>query len=168
MLRSLLGFLCACTLACAAVEGGPPPTVVGKSAEAAADIATDAVCEYADRCGTITVTCADCAQGQDCPGCFAELVEVEYDACTMDVGEDFANGFACEGITDEEAARVDACLQELAARECPTVEEAEAWADGGPGEDPRQPEVCDTLEDIRWRCFEQGEPEGMVPSPVPG
>lgn len=164
----MLGLSCLCLFACVEKDPAGPPSVVGKSAEAAAEIATEAVCEHVDRCGLITITCADCAADEECGGCSAELEEIAYDACAMELGEQLADGFACETITDEEAAQVDACLRALAQGECPTVEQAEAWARGGPGEDPRQPAACETLEDIRWRCFEQGEPKGMVPEPLPG
>jgi hypothetical protein len=169
LLRCLLGLVCVSLLACSAKEGdGSPPSVERKPADQAAEIATETVCEYAERCGMISITCADCSAGPGCPGCYAEHYDVAYGECTAQLGEDFATGFACEPITAEEAARVDECLQVLFDGACPTVEEAEAWANGGPGENPTRPEVCDTLEDIRYRCFEYGDSDGNVPEPQPG
>lgn len=173
MLRCLLGFLCLSTVACAAKEDDGPPSVEGKSAEEAAEVATQEVCEFADRCGRISIACADCAGEGECGGCFAEHFAIAYDECTMEVSIDFANGFACdeEMVTAEELALVDECLQALETFACPTIEAAEAWADGGPGEDPRAPKACEVLEDIQYRCFEMGEPQesdGMMPTPITG
>lgn len=167
MLRCLLCLSCLLPLACTQKEDGPP-SVAGKSAEEAAEIATHEVCEFIDRCGVISLACADCAAPGEACGCDAELHVISYDACTMEAAQDFANGFACdeEDVTPEEVALVDECLQALETFACATVEEVEASA--GPGEDPRQPEACDVLEDIRARCYEPGEPEGMTPTPITG
>lgn len=149
-LSALLVFLGACD------EGtqSDPPSVMGAPPEQAAQTATDVVCEYADRCGQITIACPDCAEGQEC-SCSAEHYEVSFDTCVDDIAPDLETGFACEELTAEEEATVDTCLAALQTEACVTVEQAEAWANGGGGDDPRTvvPE-CQLLEDIRYRCFE--------------
>jgi hypothetical protein len=167
--RGLLGMVCLSLLGCTEKGDGSPPSVAGEPAEQAAEIATRAVCDYAERCGDISITCADCGGGPDCVGCFAEHYDVEYAACTAEIGPDLATGFACEAVTPEEAALVDECLQALADLECPSIEEAEAWANGGDGENPTAPpEPCRTLEDIRYRCYDYGDPGSQMPEPAPG
>src|SRR5690606_19109732 len=50
------------------------------------------------------------------------------------------------------------CLQALTDLSCVSVEQVEAWANGGGGDDPRNlPEACDVLEDIRVRCHDDAD-----------
>jgi hypothetical protein len=164
-----LAVICFSIVACSEADPLPPPSIVGKSAEQAADIATAEVCEFVDRCGRISIVCADCDSEEECGGCQAELREVDYQTCVADLGEDFSVGFACEAITREEEGLVDECLRALFDLECPTVDDAEAWANGGGGDNPADgPEACDALEDIRYRCIDYSDPEGNVPEQTSG
>jgi hypothetical protein len=155
--------------ACDEAEDPPPLTIEGKSAEEAADVTTEVACDYVARCGLIEVTCADCDVGQDCGGCYVEPRAVTTDACIADLGPDLETGFACQALTPEEEALVDECLAALPTAECTSIEEVEAWANGGGGEDPRnEPAACDVIEEIRYRCFDYGEPGGGAGEPTPG
>lgn len=150
--------ICFAIFACSEAAPAAPASIAGKTAEQAADIATTEVCEFVDRCGKISIVCADCGVDEECGGCVADLREVDYQTCAAEVGEDFSVGFACETITRDEEALVDECLRALFDLECPTVEEAEAWANGGEGDNPADgPEACDTLEDIRYRCIDESD-----------
>lgn len=152
------------TAACTEDEG-PLPSVAGQSAEEAAEISTDVACDYAARCGHYSVSCSDCV-GDGCVGCFVEHTEVEYGACTAELGPDFETGFACEELTPEEEALVDECLHSVVDAPCVSQEEVEAWVNGGGGEDPRTiSDACDLLEEIRYRCFDYDYPNTSEPIP---
>ncbi len=128
------------------------PTVAGKSPPLAADISTAIVCDYAARCGEVSVSCADCA-GSDCGGCQAEHLLVTYDACADEVGEQLGEGFACAELSDEDERLIVACLAARPSLACVSADEAEAWANGGDGPDPRKlSPACQRLEDLRWGC----------------
>jgi hypothetical protein len=156
--------------ACEKVESHPL-TVADKSAEEAADLTTDLACDYAARCGMIEVSCADCASGEDCGGCYVEQTELTVEDCEAEISSDVLAGFSCQPLTEDEEARVDECLAVLNSAECPSVEEVDDWANGGGGEDPR-PEAlaaCDVLEEIMSRCYEPGESSEPAPAePMPG
>lgn len=129
------------SLACAA-QAGDPPSIVGVSDDRAAAIATEVACEYIDRCGEVSITCADCDTSGDC-GCDVEITEVTYDQCSDVALPQLSVGFACMTLTADEQAAVDACLQGLGEWACPDVD----------AEDPAAlPDGCDVLQDIRYRC----------------
>lgn len=157
---------------CYDVEPPPPPTVADKSAEEAADITTEAACDYVSRCGLVEVTCADCASGEDCGGCYAEQVEVTVEDCEEEFAPQALTGFSCQPLSAEEEALVDECLAALTTAECPSIEEVDDWANGGGGEDPRPDALaaCDVLEEIMSRCDEHGEDSlpGAPAEPTPG
>lgn len=166
MHRSILGLLTLLmplAVACEPVES-PPPSIENMSVEDAAELTTEIACDYVDRCGLIEVSCADCAEGQDCGGCFVERREVDVDTCAADLRPDLEAGFGCETLTPEEEALVDECLSLLPTAECTSIEEVEAWANGGEGSDPREGlSACDQVEEIRYRCSDV-----QSPTPVPG
>lgn len=148
-------------------KGSEPSSVMGAPPQEAAQIATDVVCEYVERCGRISVACPDCDEGQSC-SCTADLHEVSFELCTDELGPELETGFGCEPLTPEEETAIDTCLAALPEHACVTEEQAEAWANGGGGNDPRLivPE-CEVLEDIRYRCFEQEvDPNTQTPDPV--
>ncbi len=170
MRRPLLGLSCCWALIVGCAENGsePPESVVGKSAAQASEIATEVVCEYAARCGEISISCADCADSEGCGGCFAEHHEVEYGECEARLSEQLRTGFGCEPVDPADERLVDECLAALPSSSCADVEDAEAWANGGAGDDPRDlPEACDALEDIRYRCFDYEDPEQEPGVPIP-
>lgn len=151
----------------------PPPTIENKTAEEAAELTTEVACGYVSRCGLIQVSCADCAEGEDCGGCTAEQIPVATDECVADLTPDLEVGFSCQALTPEEEALVDECLAILPSAECPSIEVVQDWANGGGGEDPRNElAACDVLEEIRYRCYDYGEPDGdpgePAPAPMPG
>jgi hypothetical protein len=159
---SPLLLLCLLPLACDRADS--PPTIADRTPEQAAEVVTEVACEYVERCGELSITCADCeGDGAACGGCTVEVVPVEHDACVDHLTEDFVAGFGCVALTDEEQAAADACLGTLGDWACPDPELAEAWANGGGGPDPTaRPAGCDVLEDIRYRCSDDGgdaEPE---------
>lgn len=174
--RSLLGLLALLSLpfmpACDQKQEDPAPlTIEDKSAEEAADLTTDVACEYVARCGIVEVSCADCASGEDCGGCYVEQTEVTVEDCEQEVAPQLAAGFSCQPLTADEEAAVDECLASLASAECPSVEEVESWANGS-GEDPSPDALaaCDVLEEIMSRCYEYGEDSepGAPGVPQPG
>jgi hypothetical protein len=146
-------------------DAGSLPTVAGKSPEAAAEVSTDVACEYLERCGQISVVCADCDNG-DCGGCSVEREEVEYAQCADELKPSLVAGFGCAALTPEQEMLVDTCLRALSDLSCVSVEQVEAWANGGGGDDPRDiPEPCDVLEDILG-CHD--DTDGRPRSPSPG
>lgn len=151
--------------ACDEPEDAPPPTIVDKSAEEAADITADAACEYVARCGMVQVSCADCAPGEDCGGCSTETIEISVEECQTEVAADLVTGFSCQPLTAEEEALVDECLAALPAAQCPSVDED--WSDDG--EDPRDElQACEVLDEIMSRCYEYGEDDEPSSPPMPG
>lgn len=173
----LLGLLALFSLpfasGCDPKEGDPAPlTIEDKSAEEAADLTTDVACEYVARCGLVEVSCADCASGEDCGGCYVEQTEVSAEDCEQEVAPQLAAGFSCQPLTADEEAAVDECLAALTTAECPSVEEVESWANGGGGDDPRPDALaaCEVLEEIMSRCYEYGEDSepGAPAEPQPG
>lgn len=174
MTRSLLGLLGLLSLpllpACDEKQEDPAPlTIEGKSVEEAVDLTADVACEYVARCGIVEVSCADCASGEDCGGCYVEQIEVTVEDCEAEVAPELAAGFSCQPLTAEEEEAVGECLAALTTAECPSVEEVESWANGGGGEDPRPDSLaaCDVLEEIMSRCYEQGE-DSDPGEPQPG
>lgn len=153
-------------------EGEDPTTVsiVNKSAEEAADITTEVACEYIERCGILEVSCADCAGddgGSDCGGCHVELHTVTPTECADEILPDLETGFGCQALTPQEEALVDECLAGLPTAQCTTVEEMEAWVNGGEEEPPvHTPTACDVMEEIMSRCIEHGsDTPPSVPQP---
>lgn len=144
-----------------------PPSIAGLSAADATDLIADLTCEHVDRCGVIAVRCVDCDGETDCGGCVAERTAVTYDRCTGELGPEIHSGIACRALTADEEARVDACLAALPEAACPTVDAVEAWANGGGGDDPRDPGPCDVLEELSRRCDDSTEPGPRTPDPLP-
>lgn len=140
-------------------EAPQPLTIVDKSAEEAADITTEAACDYVSRCGRIEITCADCVDGEDCGGCYVEQIEVTVEDCESEIAEDVVAGFSCQPLTAEEETLVDECLAALDTAECPSVEQVESWASGEGGEDPRPGALaaCDVIDEIMSRCYDDGD-----------
>ena len=123
----------------------------------AAAIATEVACEYVDRCGEVSITCADC-DGDDCGGCEVEIVAVTYDQCTETVEPQLIAGFACMTLTADEEAAVDACLQALGDWACPDVDT----------DDPAAlPDGCDVLQDLRYRCADDVPQSTTEMTPTP-
>lgn len=152
--------------ACDEKEEPQPLTIVDKSAEEAADITTEAACDYVSRCGRIEITCVDCADGEDCGGCYVEQTEVTVEECEAEIAQDVAAGFSCQPLTSEEEALVDECLAALDTAECPSVEQVESWANGEGGESPRPGALaaCDVIDEIMSRCYEYGEDDEPAPA----
>lgn len=140
-----------------AVDDADPPSVGGATPEQATEIVTDVICAKTAACGTILASCTPCSvEEPDCElVCTVEHRPTTEAECIDDVQEDLERGFGCEALTSEEVALIDDCLEAVPDTECPSVEEVEAWVDGGRvGRDPREPiEACDLLrDDIRYRC----------------
>jgi hypothetical protein len=153
--------------ACDETEEPPPPTIVNKSAEEAADLTTDAACDYVARCGVIQMTCADCASGEDCGGCTVEQIPVTHEECAEELGPELVAGFSCQSLTAEEQALVDESLAALPTAECPSIETV---GDGDePGEPPEDLAACNVIEEIMERCYDEAEPPSMPENePQPG
>lgn len=151
-------------------EADPAPTIVNKSAEEAADVTTEVACEYVERCGLMEVSCADCVGDEgDCGGCYVEVLTVTADECADELLPELETGFGCQALTAEEEALVDECLAGLPAAQCTTVEEMEAWVNGGDGEVPvHTPAACDVMEDIMSRCIDYGQTDANPGEPIPG
>lgn len=148
----------------------PLPTVVDKSAEEAAEITTEVACDYVARCGIIEMSCADCIEGEDCGGCYAEVHEVTPQECADELRPELELGFGCQALTAEEEELVDECLAALPDAECPSVEVVQSGANGGDAEDPPGDlAACDVFEEIMSRCsgYEQSEPGGGSTPDVP-
>jgi len=130
-----------------------PPSVAGQPPQKAAEVSSEVACEYVARCGEVGVTCADCATPDGCGGCWAEVYEVDYDACIDELQPQLTEGFGCTDLTAEDEALIDACLAALPDRGCVDPATVEAWANGGsPQEDPRMPDACRRLESLRYAC----------------
>ncbi len=143
-------------VACAA-DDADPPTVDGATPEEAAEIVADVTCAKTAACGTISASCTPCSvEEPDCEiVCTVEHRPITEAECIADVQEDLELGLGCEELTSEEVALIDECLAAVPDAQCPSVEEVEAWVDGGrEGRDPREPiEACDLLRDvILYRC----------------
>ena len=118
---------------------------------------SDLSCDKAAECGYITASCSPCALGEtDCePECTVEHQQYSAAECLEDVQDDLVRGFACHELTSQEVGLVNDCLAAIPGEECPSVEDVEAWVDGGrQGRDPRDPiETCDLVfDDIIDRC----------------
>ena len=150
---------CACLFLASACAAGDadPPTVDGATPEEAADIVIDVTCAKTAECGYISASCTPCSIDEpDCEiVCTVEHRPVTEAECISDAQEELEQGIGCEELTSEEIALIDECLAAVPSARCPSVEEVEAWVDGGrEGRDPREPiEACDLLrDDIRYRC----------------
>lgn len=137
------------------------PTVDEATPQEAAQTVSDVSCDKAAECGYISASCSACAVGEaDCePECTVEHRQYSAAECFEDIEEDLVQGFACQDLTPNEVGLVDECLAAVPDVDCPSVEDVEAWVDGGrQGRDPRDPiEACDLIfDDIIYRC-EGGE-----------
>ncbi|MGH1348458.1 MAG: hypothetical protein ACRBN8_43300 [Nannocystales bacterium] len=154
-LGAVLLFAVGCT-------GEPAPaTIDGATPEEAARTVAEVGCEKTAACGTISASCTPCPVAvSDCQvECTVEAQPYPVEACLEDSENDLARGFGCEELTSDEIALVNDCLAAAADEPCPSVEDVEAWVDGGrEGRDPRRPiEACDIIyDDIIYRC-EGGE-----------
>lgn len=174
MTRLTLGLLTLLLLPLPACDTQPeepePRTIVDKTPQEAADLTTEVACDYVARCGIIEVTCADCAEGQDCGGCTTEVIEVSPQECAEDLGPELEQIFGCGELTAEEQALVDECLAALPDAACPSVEVVEDGAE--PPEDLSDDlQACEVFEQISERCgiygqSEPGEPGPDVPPPA--
>jgi hypothetical protein len=143
------------TLACGA-QVVDAPSIRDQPPDRAAEIVTEIGCGYAERCGEVSITCADCEGEGDCGGCSAEIHPVDYDECAGVLGPELVDGFSCMSLTNEEEAAADACLAALVDWDCPDAARVEQWANGGGGQDPAaRPEGCDVLEEVRFRCSDR-------------
>jgi hypothetical protein len=133
---------------------GEPPSVLGQAPAQQAEISTEVACEYAARCGEISVACPDCADPEGCGGCVAEHYEIDLDQCEAQLGEQLRDGFACADLTADDEAAIDECLASLPDQACVDLAEVEDWANGGTApSDPRDlSDACERLEALRWAC----------------
>ena len=144
-------------LAGCAAEASDPPSIEGASPQEAAEIVAEVSCAKTAACGTISASCTPCSIDEpDCEiQCTVEHRPITAGACIEDTQEELERGLGCETLTADEIALVDECLAAIPDVVCPTVEDVQAWVDGGrQGRDPRYPIVaCDLLrDDIRYRC----------------
>ncbi len=148
-------------LASACGAAADAPTIDDATPQEAAQTVTDVSCEKAAECGYISASCTPCAAGEvDCePTCTVEARSYSQAECIEDTQEDLERGFGCQELTPDEVALVNECLAAAPDEACPSVQDVEAWVDGGrQGRDPRAPiAACDLLfDDIIYRC-EEGE-----------
>lgn len=117
--------------ACPASDGGPPPSIEGKSKEEAAKLTTDLTCDYVTRCGLAVEDCPDVGPGGVDAECTQKRVELTRSECENEYASDLAEAYDCAELTDELAAKVDDCLAQLgAANQCLTMGDVAVEPDG--------------------------------------
>jgi len=159
--RIALAPLAVCLASGCVAEDPDPASIEGATAQEAADIVAEVGCQRYAECGIISASCTPCPIGEpDCePQCTVAQRDYPEGECLEDLREDLETGFGCQELTSEAVATVDECLAQAPAQACPSVQDVEAWVEGGrQGRDPREPlAACDLLyDDIIFRCG-QGE-----------
>lgn len=119
--------------------------------EEVADDIVDAICTWAEMCGTWEVSCSD-------SDCMAIHHDVTYEGCVADEERSDVEGLAACVLEAGRADVINDCLNPQLSRSCLTQEEADAYLEAlEAGENPpplggETPAACEELDTFSESC----------------
>lgn len=134
---------------------GPAVDIRGDSPEEAADEVATAACDWSARCGEVSIECGGTSAGDTT--CTGTIEEVSWASCYEEVHPEILADFRCAELTEEQTARVNACVNGVISQDCVTMAQLQDYLDRmEAGEEPPEllevPAECEALDDLFDGC----------------
>lgn len=120
--------------ACGDDDGGQDVDIRGLTADEQADVAADALCDWAAECGQVSYDCSSDGTTTTCTG---TIETTTYQACYAETEPDMLEDFQGCTLTADQEATINGCLNAMVAEPCLTQDQVDANAAAmEQGEDP--------------------------------